>query len=224
MEYWFASLSPVTLILVNIGLLWKILSFYSTQAWEYHLLLFYLLLIGADYVISSNTIQEFVLGTTHVDTWYSCGKQLYSSHYLSWLENLCKALLGGQEFLFIKDKDRSEQLYYREGFQESTWQLVAFLARLELKSPFQEKMLHCSNYHCVLTKSYNIFSFQVLIWCDIVDYCLIINVNKVVAITFLWWCCSELMMKRDMERLWDISVLMKIYSVVTFDQIFLAKS
>lgn len=31
-------------------------------------------------------------------------------------------------------------------------------------------------------------------------------------------------MKRGMERLWDMSVLMKIYSVVTFDQIFLAKS
>lgn len=60
--------SPVTLILVNRGLLWKILSFSATLAWEYHLLLFCLLLTGADYVISSNTIKELVLGTTHVDT------------------------------------------------------------------------------------------------------------------------------------------------------------
>lgn len=71
---------------------------------------------GAAYVASSNTIKGLVLGTTHVDTWYSSGKQLYSSHYLSRLEYLCKALLGGEEFLFIKDKDRSEQLYNREGF------------------------------------------------------------------------------------------------------------
>ena len=109
-------------------------------------------------------------------------------------------------------------------FYECTWQLVAFLAHLGYWDFLSRIKASLPLLLLSLTKSSNKLSFHVLIWCDIDDYCLIIYVKKVVAITFPWWCCSEFMMKWDMGKMWDVSVLMEIYSVVTFDQIYLVKS